>query len=415
MRICKKHGMEINFIMETKVTKLELETRIEKLCTAMTKRNPQWDTALIISRVNQYYFTGTMQDGLLVIKRNGTAQFFVRRSFPRAMEESPLVESQLCTIYPMESYRDAAPIVGSDLGETLVETETLTMGIIERIKKYFNMNNLFSIENIISEVRAVKSQYELYWMQEAGRLHKILLDEVVPSILREGMSELELTAEMYSKMLKMGYHGVTRFYRYQTEMIAGQIGFGENSLVDTNFDGPGGMRGMCPAVPIIGSRDRFLKKGDLVFIDIGFGMYGYHSDRTQVYMFGDTPSEEVIEAHRKCIEIEKRTAQLLRPGNIPSEIYKSIMEDLDSDFLFNFMGFEDRRAKFLGHGIGLHVDENPVIANGFNSPLQENMVLALEPKKGIAGVGVVGVEDTYIVTPNGGKCITGGEKDIIIV
>lgn len=407
--------MEIYFTMETQVSKQELETRIAKLCAAISKRNPEWDTALIISRVNQYYFTGTMQDGLLLIKRNGTAQFFVRRSFSRAREESPLVESQLCAIYPMESYRDATQVVGHELGETFVETETLTMGVVERLKKYFNIINIHSVDDVVFEVRAVKSQYELCLMQEAGRLHKILLEEVVPNILREGMNELELTAQMYSKMLNMGYHGVTRFYRYQTEMIAGQIGFGENSLVDTNFDGPGGMRGMCPAVPIIGSRDRILKKGDLVFIDIGFGMYGYHSDRTQVYMFGTTPSKEVIEAHRKCIEIEKRTAQLLKPGRIPSMIYKSIMEDLDSDFLINFMGFEDRRAKFLGHGIGLHVDEPPVIANGFNSPLQENMVIALEPKKGIAGVGMVGVEDTYIVTPNGGKCITGGEKDIIVV
>ncbi|QNU65635.1 aminopeptidase P family protein [Ruminiclostridium herbifermentans] len=401
--------------MEERVTKLELETRIERLCNAITKRNPEWDNVLIINRINQYYLTGTMQDGLLIINKNGTAKFFVRRSLNRAIDESPLAESQICTIYPMESYRDAAKIVGSELGETFVETETLTIGIIERIKKYFKYSNLYPVENIIFEVRAVKSPYELYWLQEAGRLYNILLEEVVPSILREGMSELEFTAEMYSTMLKMGYHGVTRFYRYQTEMIAGQIGFGDSSLVETNFDSPGGMRGMCPAVPIIGSRDRILKKGDLVFIDIGFGMYGYHVDRTQIYMFGASPSDEVIEVHRKCIEIEKRAAQLLKPGNIPSEIYNNIMKELDSDFLKNFMGFGDRMVRFLGHGIGLHVDEPPVIANGFNSPLQENMVIALEPKKGIAGVGMVGVEDTYIVTPNGGKCITGGEKDIIIV
>ena len=216
-------------------------------------------------------------------------------------------------------------------------------------------------------------------------------------------------------MLKLGYHGVSRFFKYQTEIIAGQIGFGENSLYPTNFDGPGGMKGMCPAVPIVGSRDRLLKKGDLVFIDIGFGMYGYHSDRTQVYMFGATPSDEVVKAQRKCIEVEKRIAELLRPGNIPAEIYSKIIEALDSDFLNNFMGFGKRSVKFLGHGVGLHIDEPPVIANGFNSPLQENMVIAVEPKKGIAGVGMVGVEDTYIVTPGGGRCITGGEKDIMVI
>ncbi len=401
--------------MKAEVSKQELETRILNLCAVISERNPQWDTVLIINRINQYYFTGTMQDGLLVIKSNGTAQYFARRSYNRAKEESPLVGSGLCKIYPMESYRDVAQIIGNELGNTFVETETVTISIIERLKKYFNIQNIFSVEDIIFEIRAVKSPYEIYWMKETGKLHQLLLDEVVPSILREGMSELELTAEMYEKMLKMGYHGVTRFYRYQTEMIAGQIGFGENSLVDTSFDGPGGMRGMYPAVPIIGSRDRLLKKGDLVFIDIGFGMYGYHSDRTQIYMFGATPSEELVKAHRKCIEVEKRTAQLLKPGSIPSDIYNSIMEDLDSDFINNFMGFGDRRVKFLGHGIGLHVDEPPVIANGFKSPLKENMVIAIEPKKGIAGVGMVGVEDTYIVTPHGGQCITGGEKDIIVV
>ncbi|PYG88584.1 Xaa-Pro aminopeptidase [Ruminiclostridium sufflavum DSM 19573] len=401
--------------MEATVTKQELETRILNLCTAMTKSCPEWDTALIINRINQYYLTGTMQEGLLVIKRNKTAQYFIRRSFKRAKEESMLKDSAVCAFYPMESYRDAAQVMGSELGNTLVETETLTISILERFKKYFSIKTLHPADSIIFGVRAVKSPYEIYWMKEIGKKHKILLDEVVPGILREGMSEIELTAELYEKMLKMGYHGVTRFYQFQTEMIAGQVGFGESSLVETNFDSPGGMRGMCPAVPIIGNRDRLLKKGDLVFIDVGFGMHGYHTDRTQVYIFGAAPSEEAVRAHRGCIEVEKRAAELLRPGNIPAEIYNSIMQDLEPNFLKNFMGFEGKRVKFLGHGIGLHVDEAPVIANGFTCPLQENMIIALEPKKGVAGVGMVGTEDTYIVTDQGGQCITGGEKDIIIV
>jgi len=396
--------------METEVTKLELETRVKRLCSALSEKRPDWDTAIILSRVNQYYFTGTMQDGLLVIKNTGTTKYFARRSYERAREESPLH-----CIYPMESYGDVAQVIGKEIGNTFVETEILTVGILERLKKHFSIKHLYPIESIIFGIRAVKSPYELYWMIEAGKQHKHLLDEVAPSILREGMSELDFTAELYEKMLKLGFHGVSRFYRFQTEMIAGQIGFGENSLVPTNFDGPGGMRGMCPAVPLIGSRERKLKKGDLVFVDIGFGMNGYHSDRTQVYMFGANPSAEVIKAHRGCMEVQRRAAELLIPGNIPAEIYNIVMENLDGDFLNNFMGFGKRKVKFLGHGIGLHIDELPVIAHGFKSQLQENMVIALEPKKGIAGIGMVGVEDTYIVTPEGGRCITGGEKDIMVI
>jgi len=396
--------------MEVVVSKQELETRIKRLCTAISEKHSVWDTAIILNRVNQYYFTGTMQEGLLVIKNGGTAKYFARRSYERAKEESPLQ-----IIYPMETYKDIAQMLGNDFGNTLLEAEVVTVGTLDRLKKHFTIKNMYPIESIIFEVRAVKSPYELYWMTESGKQHSYLMEEVVPSILREGISELDFTAELYEKMLKQGFHGVSRFFKYQTEIIAGQIGFGENSLYPTNFDGPGGMKGMCPAAPIIGSRDRLLKKGDLVFIDIGFGMYGYHTDRTQVYMFGATPSDEVVQAQRKCIEIEKRIAELLRPGNIPAEIYSKIIEALDSDFLNDFMGFGKRSVRFLGHGFGLHIDEPPVIANGFNSPLQENMVIAVEPKKGIAGVGMVGVEDTYIVTPDGGRCITGGEKDIIVI
>lgn len=396
--------------MEFLVTKQELEARISRLCIAISDRRPDWDTAIIINRINQYYFTGTMQDGLLVVKKSGTVKYFVRRSYERAIKESPLH-----SIYPMHSYRDIAQVIGEDFGNTLIETETVTISILERLKKYFHIKHMYSIENIVFGVRAVKSPYELYWMKEAGKQHSLLLNEVAPSILREGMSEVDFTAELYKKMLKMGHHSVARFYSYQTEIIAGQVAFGENSNVPTNMDSPGGMKGMCPAVPIIGSRERLLKKGDLVFVDVGFGLYGYHTDRTQVYMFGSNPSDELVRAHRKCIEIEKKAAELLKPGNIPSEIYNKLMDDLDSDFLNNFMGFGDRKVKFLGHGIGLHIDEQPVIANSYNSPLQENMVIALEPKKGIAGVGMVGVEDTYIVTPVGGQCITGGERDIIVI
>lgn len=396
--------------IDIQVSQEELKQRIEKLCKAISQKYSDWDTTIILSKVNQYYFTGTMQDGILIIKKNGDAMYFARRSYERAKAESPL-----SCIFPMESYREAAEVAGSELGNTLVETEILTLAILERLKKYFSVNQMYSVDNIIFGVRAVKSAYELGLLQEAGKRHQKLLDEVVPSIMSEGMSELDFTAELYQQMLKNGFHGVSRFFRYQTEMIAGQVGFGENSLYPTNFDGPGGMKGMSAAVPIIGSRDRYLKKGDLVFVDIGFGIEGYHSDRTQVYMFGDTPPAEVVKAHRKCIEVQRRTAGLLQPGNIPSRIYETVMSELDEDFLENFMGFGNRKVKFLGHGIGLHIDELPAIAMGFDQPLKENMVIAVEPKKGIAGVGMVGVEDTYIVTPDGGKLITGGEKDIIVV
>ena len=155
-----------------------------------------------------------------------------------------------------------------------------------------------------------------------------------------------------------------------------------------------------------------------VFDDIGFGMNGYHTDKTQVYFFrGSRPDAQIpaeaLDAHAQCVEIQREIARRLVPGAIPDQIYADVMAGLSPEFQQNFQGFGARQVRFLGHGIGLQVDEYPVIARGFTEPLQENVVLAVEPKKGIAGFGTVGVEDSFVVTPEGGRCLTGGPSEII--
>lgn len=395
--------------MQENLTREELQDRLTRFRSLMTQTHPDWNTAFILSRINQYYFTGTMQDGMLVIKREADQPFyFVRRSYERAMAESPL-----SCVYPMNSYRDAAAALGGACGHTSMETEIVTIGILNRLRKYFELGEVHSLDRVMQAVRAVKSPYELDWMRRAGKAHQAFLEDVVPTLLREGVSEADFIAGLYASMVRYGHQGISRFAMFQTEMVAGQVAFGENSLYPTSFDGPGGAKGLCPAVPLLGSRERRLRKGDLVFVDIGFGMSGYHSDKTQVYQFGGHPTAETVRAHRQCIEVQARTAALLKPGAVPAEVYQTVMNELSEDFKRNFMGFGQRRAAFLGHGIGLQVDEPPVIADGFREPLKEHMTIALEPKKGIPGVGMVGVEDTYIVTPDGGLCITGGGREII--
>ncbi len=152
-----------------------------------------------------------------------------------------------------------------------------------------------------------------------------------------------------------------------------------------------------------------------MFVDAACGVDGYHTDKTMTYMFGAPLPDKVIAVHKKCVDVQNKIAAMLKPGAIPAEIYKNMMESLDEDFKQNFMGFGERRVKFLGHGIGLHVDEMPVIAEGFNEPLVEGMVLAMEPKKGIENIGMVGIENTFKVTEKGGICITGDNPGLIPV
>ncbi len=388
----------------------EFESRITALFSRLTTTGQAFDTAIVISRLNQYYFTGTMQDGLLVLLKDGSHIHFVRKSYERARLESPLEP-----IIKIATYRDMLAHMPANLGTVWLETEVVPFATIERLKKYFTIEAIMPLDRVIANLRSIKSAYERALIAESGRKHAELVQTIVPDLLREGMSEADLIADLYRAMIHHGYHGVSRFSMFQTEMIVGQVTFGINSIYPNSFDGPGGMRGMSPAVPLIGDRHNYLHQGDLVFVDVGYGVHGYHSDKTQVYSFGQAPAPEVLAVHRACKDILDRIVSRLTVGAIPAAIYQAIMQDLPPVLQRHFMGFGAEGVKFLGHGVGLHIDEIPVIANGWTQPLAANMVIAIEPKCGIEGVGMVGVEETYLLTDGGPVCLTGGACDIVVV
>lgn len=396
--------------MTEKVPFAELKNRMSCFRKQMDISNPDWEMTVIFSKINLYYFTGTMQDGILIFPKNEEATFWVRRSYERALDESLFL-----SIEPMSSFRDAAKNVSRLPDTVYLETEVVPLALYQRFQKYFPFKNVKSADSQICAVRAVKSEYELSLLRKSGRIHQHVLEDLVPEMLREGMSEADLSTKLFSVLVEEGHHGACRFGMFDTEMILGNICFGESSIYPTYFYGPGGKLGLSPAAPILGSRDRKLRKGDLVFVDVGCGVDGYHTDKTTTYMFGSPLPQYAIDAHNKCVDIQNEAASMLRPGIAPSEIYNTIMNELDKEFLQNFMGFGNRKVKFLGHGVGLLIDETPVIAEGFDEPLQEGMVFALEPKKGIENIGMVGIENTFIVTPGGGECITGDNPGLIPV
>ncbi|MFT3739480.1 MAG: Xaa-Pro peptidase family protein [Breznakibacter sp.] len=396
--------------MSQKVPAAELQSRMERFRKCMDSTNPAWEMAVIFSKINLYYLTGTMQEAMLIIPKDDEAMLWVRRSYERAVDESlfPAVK-------PMDSYRDAARHYPVFPDRVYIEREFVPLAMYDRFKKYFPVDNVLSLDAQIGAVRAIKSNFELGLMRQSGTIHQRVLEELVPNLLQEGMSEVDLAIELNTTLIHEGHQGLVRFAMFDTEMVLGHIAFGESSLYPTSFNGPGGNFGMGPAVPLIGNPNHKLRKGDLVFLDVGCGVQGYHTDKTVTYMFGAPVSEDAQKAHYECVALQDRIAAQLVPGAIPSEIYQRAIDSLSPGFIENFMGVGNRSVKFLGHGIGLTVDEVPVIAKGFDEPLCEGMVFALEPKKGIKGVGMVGIENTFVVTPQGGECITGHHKGLVEV
>ena len=388
----------------------EIFSRISKLQKKLA--DAFIDGALIIDKINIFYYTGTIQDGVLFVPADGIVVFFIRRSLERAKTESPLKN-----LVQLSSFREL-PVRLDEYGYRIsklgVDENTIPVSIFKKLSNSFSSIEFQDIGPLLSTIRSVKSDYEISLIREAGKRHKAIYDQI-PGLIKEGMSEWELGSAIQAHMLKLGYTGICRLASFNSELFAGVISFGESGNFPTASVGPGGLLGLCPAFPLMGGARR-LKKGDTIFIDTGFSYQGYYTDKTRVFSFGQ-PSQKAIVAHKNCLDIQEAVRCRLKPGAIPSQIFEEVYqtEVVVRNFEEHFMGFGSNQVSFLGHGIGLVIDEFPAIARKIDFPLNKNMVIAVEPKKGLEGIGLVGVENTFLVTEQGGEKLTPGSDEITVV
>jgi len=365
---------------------------------------------LILERVNLFYYTGTIQNGTLYVPASGEPVLFIRRSFERGSQESPLR-----VIRKYKRFKDILPdLADRDLSMLGIDETTTPVRLFSMIEEAFPATSFEDIGIVLSEIRAVKSAYEIAQIREAGRRHALLYERI-PDFISEGMTEWELGSRIVAAMCDLGFTGFLRLAGFNSEAFCGNICFGESGNAPCAFEGPGGLAGQSPAFPLLGSH-RTLHKGDIISIDTGFGYNGYYTDTTRIFSLG-TPRPEVMNAHHVCLMLQEEIRRMLRPGVRPSEIYEAIYNEsvYMKDFAEGFMGFEGNQVPFLGHGIGLVIDEFPPIAKKIDYPLQENMAIAVEPKKGLAGIGLVGIENTYVVTPGGGERVTQVTDEIMVL
>ena len=311
----------------------------------------------------------------------------------------------------MGSFRGIAEAFRSVPETAYVTMRTMTLQKLALLQKYLPFTPK-GADDVLSGLRAVKSEYELSCMRRAGKLHQLVIEEVAPVLLRPGISEARLCSEICTCMLDRGAMGISRFNQPAAEDVLGVASFSENSLRASALDSPSGNIGTCIAMKSIGSSARCLKDGDTVLLDIPCGYNGYHTDKSITFYFGslaDHPQGGLIRAAREqCVFLEHEIASMMQPGAVPAEIYEKILACVDPAFRDGFMN----GCKFLGHSIGLTMDETPVLAKGFSAPLEAGMTLAVEPKIALPGIGLIGCENTYEIVQHGpaqsltGRCDT---------
>ncbi len=366
------------------------------------------DGALITHNVDIYYYSGSMQNSMVFIPIEGEPILFVKKSLERAKKESPFkVESMTSLKLLPEQIRG----FGYKLEMIGTELDVLPVNQYKRIQKVFEGSSILDISNIIRQQRSIKSSYEIELIRESAVVVNDAINEI-PNMIKLGMTELQLTSELEKFVRDRGHLGYVRTRSYNMELVLGMVASGKSAALPTSFDGPAGGEGITPAMPQ-GSGWKKINKNEPILIDIAAALNGYIIDQTRMAVIGEL-DEELERAYELSLHIIKETEKNAKPGTLWSEHYNRAIEMVkDAGLSDHFMGFKKDQAKFLGHGVGLELDELPVLAKGLDQPLEVGMVIAIEPKFTFPDKGVIGIENTYVVTEKGLDHLSFANEEII--
>ena len=391
--------------------KTELEGRIEQLKSSLNKHDI--DAALILQPIDLFYFAGTIQKANLYIPAEGNPILMVHKSTERAR-----VESAIEQILHLDSPKKIPGILKAN-GYPLPRRLGLELDVLPT-NMYFNYQRLFQDADIVDisqpirMIRAVKSAHEINIMRRAAELSDQVAEHV-PSILHEGMSELELAGKVEAEARRLGHQGVVRMRLWGGEMFYGHLMSGPTGAVPSYLASPTGGVGANPAMAQ-GPGFKTVQRHEPVLVDYVFAYNGYLSDHTRIFSLGPLP-EDLVDAHAAMLEVQEMVKKIAIPGIPSGAIYEqALAKAVELGYADNFMGAAGReRIRFVGHGIGLEVDEYPFLAHGQDLQLREGMTIALEPKLIFPGKGVVGIENTHVVKRDGLEQLGEFPDDIVII
>lgn len=394
----------------------EVNQRLARLRTQLEKFCPAASGLLVFSRLSIYYLSGAWTNGIFYLPMDGQPVLFCRRGLKRVRMDSPLTQ-----ILEYKSYGQLPGLL-ADLDlvlgpEVAVEMNGLNWTMGELLRSRLPELTLVPGDAALQWTRAVKTKWELQKMELAGQRHHQALTQTLVQNLKVGMTEHEIALAIWAAFYEHGHQGMMRMQNMGEEIFLGHVAAGDSGNYPSVFNGPLGLRGSHPALPFMGYAGKVWQEQEPLAIDCGFCLEGYNTDKTQVYWAkAQVVPAEAQKAQELCTQIQEQIAQQLVPGALPADLYRQSLELAEQGgFTEGFMGLGANKVGFLGHGIGLAVDEWPVLAPSFETPLQENMVLAIEPKIGLPGLGMVGVENTFVVTALGGRSLTGDNFDPVLL
>jgi Xaa-Pro dipeptidase len=389
----------------------ELHNRVQTLQILMQEAG--LDAVLMLQSADLFYFTGSIQQGLLFVPDTGDPIYMVRKDYTRARMESGLKE-----IVAFRSPKDLPEIL-ADFGRSMpkavgLELDVLPVSLYQRLSKVLGDVQVGDATHLIRTVRAVKSEYEIEIMKDAA----LMVDQVcqhAAEIIRPGMTDLELAAELEFTARKKGHQGITRMRGFNSELFYGHIFSGADSAAPAYLDAPLGGIGVNPSIGQGASYKR-IEAHQPIIVDFAAAFDGYLVDQTRIFCIGELPAD-LQKGYDDMVAIEKHLKEIARPGASWGDLYESCYNlACEMGHKEHFMGSAGAQVSFIGHGVGVEVDEYPFIAKGFKDQvLKEKMTFAFEPKVVYPGKGAVGIENTFWVENDGLKHITFTREEVFTI
>lgn len=380
----------------------ELELKWRRIQQAM--RQEEADGCLLTMNMNLYYVSGQVFNGYFYLPAEGRPYWFVKRlTIPETNQVHVIRKPEQIPDF----FRDLNLAMPRKL---LLEADELSYNEYIRLQHVFRAEATGNASALIRYIRMIKTPWEIEQMRISARKHEAVYREI-PACYRPGMRDIELQIEIEKRMRVHGSLGYFRAFGSNMDIFVGSLLAGENAGEPSPFDFALGGAGMHASGPL-GANGTLLEEGTTVMADMSGNYTAYQTDMTRVFSIGKLP-DRAYRVHRVALEIQARMERAAKPGVPCAELYRDALAMAGQEGLEDcFMGTH-LQAKFVGHGVGLEINELPVLTTRSKDILQPGMTFAFEPKFVLAGIGAVGIENTFLVTDSGVEKMTLLDENII--
>lgn len=385
---------------QTELSK-DLIIRRDRLQRAMQEKGIE--ACILSTSVNIFYMTGIIYNGYYYLPVEGKPVHFVKRPEGITFDNTVYIRKPEQIAEELQSRNISLP------QSVLLETDVVSYGEMMRLMNTLDIKEAANASVLMRNLRSIKTDFEISQVRICAQKHQAVYKQV-PSVYRKGMTDIEFQIEIERLMRLHGSIGIFRSYGENMDIYMGSLLVGENAEAPSPYDYALGGAG-SPSLPL-GASGTKLQQGQTVMVDMAGNYTPWMTDMTRVFSIGKT-LDIAYRAHQVSIDINNKVMDIAKPGVSCADLYNISMEMVKNANLEAYFMGTKQQAKFVGHGVGLEINEPPVLTPRSRETLEANIIFALEPKFVIPEVGAVGIENTYLVTSDGIEKLTVLDEDII--